>query len=156
MNLRYMNESSRGNVVIRPISRKFAVSGMVNVDRCREVQRSLVEALLARPRVHTRDPLAWRRLHRLDRYGALQVAAVGKAMIGGMLRGEKRAARVVSLAIRFFGCPRECNVMHGSRSDKAFGLLKRPHFRASSHSTTVSLLLRPQDMMMASKAPEPA
>lgn len=94
----------------------------------REVQRSLVEALLARPRVHTRDPLAWRRLHRLDRYGALQVAAVGKAMIGGMLRGGKHAARVVSLAICFFGCPRECNVMHGSRSDKAFGLLKRPHF----------------------------
>ena len=41
-------------------------------------------------------------------------------MIGGVLRGKKRATRDARVAFCFFGRPRDADVMHSSRSDKAF------------------------------------
>ena len=113
--------------------------------------------MLARPRVHTRTPLAWRQgLHRPDRYRALQVLQFGKGMIGEMLRGGKARSPSSRSDPLLFGLPQRMQ-RHARQPTVIrcfFGLLKRPHFRASSNSTADSLLLRPQHMMMASEALE--
>ena len=66
-------------------------------------------------------------LHRLGRYGALQVLQLGRAMIGGMLRGKSAQPGPSRVWPR-------CNVMHGSRSDKGFlaPFRNNPHFQGCS------------------------
>jgi hypothetical protein len=72
-------------------------------------------------------------------------------MIGGVLRGKKRAVMVPSLAFCFFGSLQRCNVMN-SKAFWPFDTL----ISGLAHATAVRLLPRPQDIMMASEAPDPA
>ena len=68
------------------------------------------------------------RLHRLDRFGALQVAAVRESNDWWNAAGEKRAARVPSLAFCFFGRPRDATSCTAAALIRLFGFFETLSF----------------------------